>query len=184
MSNRVDRGRERVNKIASEVMPQGFDNINNNMIRLIKEHPEKKEVLENQLAKLPQLRPKLEKEFPRTMWHYNLNPQVLPQFLGDLRSMTWIFLTSKNKHAFITSDNPVYFEGSGRPEPRVIFPICSTTVLLASWHDKIREDYYNVKDSFVREINKRIASEVTRYVFYSQNDPGIISLVNKKNLKY
>jgi hypothetical protein len=187
MLKRVPRGLQRAKEDAPKIMEAVFNDTQLTIERFIKERPEKKELLQKHLAELPVIKSKWEKEFPRETWYKNFTPDTSPQVKGVLSSMTWIFLKSENKNAFITSDNPVFFFegiGMGKPESQVIFPISRKIVLFASWQQNRKEGYFRIKESAIKEINKRIASAATRYVFYSKNDTGIVALVNKKGYEF
>ena len=100
--------------------------------------------------------------------------------------MTWTFLTSEKKQPFLTNDNPVFFFeglGIGKHQSEITFPISGTIALWATWRTNLAEGYVAAKDAATREINRRIASAATRYVYYSIQAPWVVSLINKKNLK-
>lgn len=187
MLQRVPRGLERTKAIAPEVLDQIFSDLERDILRLITEHPSKKNVLQNRLQELPSLKLKYESDFPMEVWYQNLTPDSLPRFRTILSTMTWVFLTSDKRQPFLTSDNPVFFfEGLGinNPESEITFPISSNITLWATWHKNVLEDYITAKDNIVREINRRTASAATKYVYYSEEAQWVVNLINKKKLRF
>jgi hypothetical protein len=186
MLKRVPRGMERTKTNAPKVLNKVFASVENDILKLIQEHPSKASVLESRLQELHSLKSKYENEFPLELWYNNLTPDNTPGLLALLPAMTWIFLTSEKRQPFLANDNPVFFFeslGIGKPESEITFPISSTIALWAIWRKNLVEGYTTAKDAVIREINRRTASAATKYVYYSIEAPWVVSLINKKNLK-
>lgn len=186
MLQRVPKGLERTKAKAPEVLDQVFNDLKSEITRLIVEHPSKKSVLQKRLQELPSLKLKYENDFPIEVWYQNLKPDALPQVRAVLPAMTWIFLTSDKRQPFLTNDNPFFFFeglGIGRPESEITFPISSTITLWATWHKNVLEGYIAAKENVIREINRRTASAVTKYAYYSEEAQWVVNLINKKNLR-
>ena len=180
---RVPHGLQRMRDKSPSIFKGVIENTIKQINLLISQHPEKKENLLKSLDEVHRVESKWVNEFPLEVWYRNLTPDALPNVQSVLQKMNWIFLTSENKHAFITSDNPVFFFesiGMGKPESQIFFPISSQIVLFLNWHSRYPKSYLNVKDTSIRQINKRIASTATRFVYHSTENPGIASLVNKQ----
>ena len=64
MLQRVPRGLERTEAIAPEVRDQFFDGLDREILRLIEEHPSKRNVLQNWRQELPGLKLKYERDPP------------------------------------------------------------------------------------------------------------------------
>jgi hypothetical protein len=184
---RVPRGLQRVKEESPIVTNEIFEKLEMKIHSLKKEHPENTVLLSKRLDELPGIRHKWESFLPKDVWYNMLTPDTLPQVLTIISDMNWIFLTSQKKHAFITSDNPVFFfeqVGLANSEAQVFFPISSNIALFISWKKSLKNLYIRVKDSTLPQINKRIASTATKYIYHSENNQGIVSLVNKDKLKF
>jgi hypothetical protein len=183
MAKRVPRGLERMKSLAPKVIEDMFNKLQGDILQLIKEYPSKRDALEAKLNELPSLKLQYETEFPVDIWYQNLKPDMSPQLLTILPQMTWIFLTSDRGQPFLTNDNPFFFDeglGIGKPESEITFPISSDLTLWANWNKNLKEGYGHAQESIIREINRRTASNATRYVYYSQNAEWVTSLINKR----
>ncbi len=179
---RVPRGLDRTKSYA----PKFLDDLNNRILKLMEANPSKIDILQDRQQEIKSLRLKFENEFPRELWSEYLKPDVTPQTLATIPKMTWNFLTSQTTQLFLTNDNPVFFFenlGVGRPESEITFPISSTITLWATWRKDLKENFIKANESAVKEINRRIASNTTKYVFYSLSAPSVVNLINKKNFR-
>jgi hypothetical protein len=185
MMQHVDRGLERTKEIAPKVADKIFDDLEQKILSDIEQDSSKKERLLAILQNIPNLKTKYLNDFPLEIWYKNLNPEVLPQVLAILPAMTWIFFVSEKGLPFLTSDNPLFFfewQGIGKPESEVTFPISSEIVLWATWRKDLKKNQYvKQKEPIIREINRRIASSATKYVYYSLEADWVVRLINKKS---
>ena len=182
---RVDRGLERMKTNAPKVLERVFYNVENQLTRLIEVHPSKRNILQQRLQELASLKPKYEKEFPIEIWYELIHSNALPQIRAILPAMTWVFFASNKKQHFLTSNNPVFFFewlGIGRPESEITFALSSTVALWATWRN-VKEGYIPIKENLIREINRRIVSIATKYVYYSEEAQWVVNLINKKNFR-
>jgi hypothetical protein len=108
--------------------------------------------------------------------------------LGALLDMTWRIVESTGPQFFITSDNPaVYFRaegyGLGGEETEVVMPI-STKVALHGSRDRIHSNLsqLTVNQKTVREFNKRIVRDATRFVFTHDKAPWLAKLLKRDDL--
>ena len=106
---RVPHGLQRMRDKSPSIFKGVIENTIKQINLLISQHPEKKENLLKSLDEVHRVESKWVNEFPLEVWYRNLTPDALPNVQSVLQKMNWIFLTSENKHAFITSDNPVFF---------------------------------------------------------------------------
>ena len=112
-------------------------------------------------------------EPPKQVWLAGIAPEMTPRVQEAIRRMTWAFLTFEKGAAFLTCDNPVFFfraMGIGKPESEISFPISSHIMLWLSWRSDFSEAYYPVTERIVKEMNRRTASNASRYVFHSRDD--------------
>ncbi len=93
--------------------------------------------------------------------------------VAALLSMTWRIVESTGPQLFLTSDNPsVYIRyegyGLGGKESEIVMPISPSFALHGSRND-CHPNFSRVKahQKILREINKRIVSQATRFVFFT-----------------
>jgi hypothetical protein len=105
----------------------------------------------------------------------------LPQFYGTiynvLMNMGWSFLVRQEPPYFLTSDNPFIFterRGLGNEKAEIIFPIAKNVMLWATWKD--RNKFIPLNEN-INEVNKIIANNATRFVFYCEEAEWIYKLV-------
>lgn len=184
MLKRVPRGLERAREQAPKVIESVFSNLKDDIIRLIREHPSKTDKLQKILQELPNLKTKYENSFPMEVWYKNILPDTSTKLHMIVPAMTWTFLISDRQQPFITNDNPIFFFesiGIGKQESEITFPISNSIALWATWRTNVKEGYVVASNTVIREFNRRIASSATRYVYYSQKEPWVINLINRKN---
>jgi len=121
---------------------------------------------------------------PDVIWQGAITDEESTQKLVDcIASMTWRFLTVDQEPVFLTGDNPVYFPpeiGMGNADSELSFPISSHVTLWATRRLDLQEGYFPTKMRIVKEMNRRIASETTRYVFRAKEEDWILPLIKKK----
>jgi hypothetical protein len=99
-----------------------------------------------------------------------------------LSRMTWLFLTFDRRPAFLASDNPVFHfrsMGIANAGSEVSFPVSSHIVLWATWRMDLEEGYAPTREACVRELNRRTASNATRYLFHAADEEWVLPLLCK-----
>jgi len=89
-----------------------------------------------------------------------------------LNDMNWLLLSRENSPYFLTCDNPFLFterRGLLDSEAEIIFPISKSVALLATRNHNKDIDYMPVEESFVQQVNKYVALNATRYVYYCED---------------
>ena len=112
----------------------------------------------------------------------NLHKYKSEEVTELLNNMTWRFLVIESEPAFLTSDNPVfYFEGMGlnKPESELSFPISSNIVLWSTWRQDLPEGYFQTNKQVVKEMNRRMAQNASRYIFYASEKKWIMPFIKK-----
>jgi hypothetical protein len=186
MMERVPEGLKRTKEIFPKVREEVFEGLEKSILKLIEENPSKKEILQQRLKELPYYKTKYENEFPQEIWYRSISANTFPRTRLVLPTMTWRFLTSDKKQPFLTNDNPVfYFKSLGiaRPNSEITFPISSEIALWATW-DNVKECFLLAKEPIVQEINRRTASNTTRFAYYSMEANWVTNLINKKHWKF
>ena len=182
MLKRVPRSRERRREMSPGIIDSVFGDLEMQLAELLAAEPTN-EVLLRRRDEVKQLRAKYEAEIPREIDHQLLPPETSPRLLAALQEMTWLFWVHDKEPVFLTSDNPVfYFEGIGvgQEHSEVTFPISSHIVLWATWRRNQLEEYVRIRETLIRELNRRTASAATRYVFHRSAEPWVMKLLNRR----
>lgn len=111
------------------------------------------------------------------------SPWASQRIIGTIASMCWRIGHASAPHFFLTSDNPVhFFKGLGLANARseLTFPISADLALYASWRGKIGATLaFSAPASLVKECNRRVAFEATRFVFSPKREPWIATIAHK-----
>ena len=73
--------------------------------------------------------------------------------------------------------------GVGRRQSEITFPISSNIVLWANWRADIKNGYSETNNQIVREINRRTATNITRFCYFSADEAWIQKFINKEGHK-
>lgn len=184
MLKRVPQGKIIINELAPNVAQETKDEFDFQISELIRSYPEKADLLEKKRKEIADTLNKYAIDPPKDFWLDLINPSRTPNVIKLLQMMTWTFLTVDDYPAFLTCDNPIYYfpwMGMGQPNSEVTFPISSNIALLASWSRNIIDGYYPVKAQSAREVNRRTASNATRFVYHCRQEKWIHKFINKPN---
>jgi hypothetical protein len=157
-----------------------LDKLENDLITLIAEIPEKAEIGRKRIEELRSIR-KENRINPTEIWHKLINPENFPQMRWTMLHMTWRFVTTKYDQ-FVTCDNPVFLHkgtGLNKSNSELYVPICARIGLWLTWQGS--EGYCDTNQQFINEANRRMVWKATRYIFFPRNSPAILKLVNKPN---
>lgn len=184
MLKRVPQSKIRMKEMAPGVTQQQEEKWDQEISKLLNEHPEKTDLLEKRRAEIKQNLEKYSINPPKDFWLTLIPPERSPNVINVLQQMTWHFLTFDEYPAFLSCDNPVFYftwMGIGKPESEVTFPISSNIVLWATWRKDIEEKYSEIKRQALKEINRRTATNATRFVYHTRNESWIPKFISKKN---
>jgi len=182
MMKRVPKGKDRAAEITPSIAGRFSQEIDEALSIIATEQPERNEFIEMRRAEIQEILARYSEEPPKKIWLDNIPPERTPRILEAIAGMTWRFLTFDKHPAFFSSDNPIFFFtdiGIGKPESEVTFPISSSVVLWASWRPNLREGYFPTNKQVVKEINRRTASNATRFVFHCKKEHWILPFVIK-----
>jgi hypothetical protein len=125
--------------------------------------------------------------YPVQMHQGIVNASTASFLTQALEHMTWHLLKAPAGHAFVTCDNPVFYDkplGFGGSLSEVTFPISSEYALFASWwklsNDFVIEVGHNVFD----EINRRTINNAIKHVYCSKSLEAIATLFGSANYDY
>ncbi len=125
---------------------------------------------------------KFEEEVPQQVIDHFRIPWPSEKIVGYIYNMTWRFGTSSGPSFYITSDNPAFIlSGLGKPESELSFPISSDLALYGSWQGQKGSFLFDAPQKLVKEVNRRVASVATRFLFYRECRGWVALLARKPN---
>lgn len=104
----------------------------------------------------------------------------MPRVQSAMVAMRWQYFIAPIGDFFVTCDNPLfrYSElGLNKPNSEFVFPISSQIVIVASWFHDNPESFVHVDSHKVREVNRRIISSASTWVFAKENAKRVYDLV-------
>jgi hypothetical protein len=104
-----------------------------------------------------------------------------PKFLAG---MTWLFMVSKDQEIYITNDNPVFIHpriGMNKINSELTFPISSDVTLwiVPRW-EYLNLSYVEAKPAFIKEANRRIVFNASRFFYSGKKRDWIPNIMRKK----
>jgi len=142
-------------------------------------------VIERILARLEVLHATYAADPPDVVRNRIKSPWPPKAIFEILYEMTWRVLKSSGPSFFLTSDNPAFFFlglGLGTPEAEFCMPLSTTHAIHASWQTAPEKlVFIEELQPVVKEINRRIASAATRFVFYHEHTEWIQVLLGKED---
>lgn len=183
MLKRVPQSKIRMKKTAPVVAQSLQQKWDKEISKLILENPSQTDLFEKRRTEIKANLEKYSKNLPKDFWLELIPPERTPNIVKVIPKMTWLFLTCEKFPAFLTCDNPVfYFQGIGvgKPESEITFPISSNIVLWGTWRNDIQEGYSPIKNQAIREINRRTATNATRFIYHARDEEWIPRFINKQ----
>lgn len=180
---RVPKGKERLKQRAPEVTHQLRKQYHENLDLIIKQEPEKESLAEKRRVEIDHILDEYSKKPPDDVWHKIIPAESTPQMVSAITTMTWCFFVSEEKPAFLTCDNPVFFfpgMGVGNKDSELSFPITSHISLWATRRTDISEGYIPTNKNVIKEMNRRVAFNTSRYVFHTIKEEWILPFIKKK----
>ena len=182
MIRRVPFHRAWARELSIERMPETMDIVRNNgrsYIRQLAEHRHLSEgEVEGLFARMEETIQRMGRDLPTEAIERIDCPFPSEVILAALHDMTWRIVVSSGPQFFITSDNPaVYIRyegyGLGGKEAEIVMPI-SPAVALHGSRDRSHSDLSRlpVRQKIVREINKRLVSQASRFISRRTVRPG------------
>ena len=183
MLKRVPQSKIRMKKMAPAVAQSLQQKWDKEISKLILENPSQTDLFEKRRAEIKANLNKYSKNLPKDFWLELIPSERTPNIVKVIPKMTWLFLTCEKFPAFLTCDNPVfYFQGIGvgKPESEITFPISSNIVLWATWRSDIQKEYSQIKNQAIKEINRRTATNATRFIYHARDEDWIPRFINKQ----
>ena len=183
MLKRVPQSKIRMKKMAPNVTQSLQQKWDKEISKLALENPSQKKLFEKRRIEIKANLDKYSKNIPKDFWLELIPPDRTPNTVEAISKMTWLFLTYEKFPVFLTCDNPVfYFQeiGVGKAKSEITFPISSNIVLWATWRSDIQEGYSPIKNQAIKEINRRTATNATRYTYHAKDADWIPRFINKQ----
>jgi hypothetical protein len=192
MLQRTPFHRQWTKEISKDIVPKAIEMVREHghtQIRLFAQANRRSEEWVNAwLTQMGQSIEKLDGKAPQEAIERMNNPFPSETIVAVLLDLTWRIVESGGPQLFITSDNPaVYFRaegyGLGGKETEVVMPI-STTVALHGSRNRCHPNLTRVKASqqTVREFNKRMVRDASRFVFTHDKAPWLAKLLRRDDL--
>ena len=141
-------------------------------------------MLSARLTEADAVREKFSKRTPAEVRRRYETPWPFESCLTAIHVMHWrVLRASGGPSRFLTSDNPVhFFEGLGlcHAECELILPLTSDVLLHCSWQPCRPLERVEAGERLVKEMNRRIASGATRFVFYHKEATWVLSAARNK----
>ena len=155
---------------------------------LREDHEIPDDLADRRLVEVEGCREKLKAQPPQSVLDRIRCPWPSENVVNALFSMRWRFGVATGPSFFITSDNPVFFfraYGVGREESELTFTISSEVVLCGDRQSQqsAAPEYLKLPEKYAKEVNRRIASEATRFIFH-RDRPNWIPVIAKKEKPY
>lgn len=182
MWKRVPEARSRVSKRMPEVAASVRDNLHQELDAAVRTRPDFAESAESKKRQVNEIIARYERDPPPDIWHKSLATESTPRVIDSLQTMNWRFLISEREQ-FLTCDNPVFFfqdEGIGKPYSELSIPFSSNITLWANRRDTPTQTFIHAKPSVVRELNRRMAFNATRFVYSERNERWILPFICKE----
>lgn len=183
MWKRVPIGKNRLKERAPGVTADLRETLHRELDTAAAKDPSKEGLALRRKTEIDEILDRYSKEPPEDIWHQIIPAERTPQMIVALATMSWTFFTFDENPSFLTGDNPVFFFshlGIGRAESELSFPVSSHVTLWATRRVDFLEGYFPATSAIVKEMNRRIASVTTRYVFHAKDEDWILPFLSKK----
>jgi Protein of unknown function (DUF4238) len=178
---RVPEGRSRAATLLPEVAASLRQEIHEGLSAVAREMPDLAAITEARKAEVDLVIDKYSRELPPNIWQTSLTADTSWDAVKSLLSMNWRFLWS-DRLQFLTCDNPVFFfshEGIGNLTSELTIPLSSSVVLWANRRRLPAASVVAAPPAVVREINRRMAYNSTRFVYAQRAEAWILPFVCK-----
>jgi len=185
MAQRVEKHKERIDRLKPEVVESFYERHINAIQNLIEEHPEKRDLLKSRLNELIQMKNEYEQGVPLEVDIKSKEPMLRDAIVDHFISMKWRIILSYEQE-YITSDNPLFFfEGIGVANDisEVTIPLSKNIGLLMTNESSRDEIVRSISPRVVREFNRRTVYFSSRFVYSSKKFSWLNKLMAKKSIK-
>ncbi|WP_435017606.1 DUF4238 domain-containing protein [Tundrisphaera sp. TA3] len=192
MIRRIPFHREWGRGIAADYLPGAIEEERRNFPVLLREvaeqHGHDEDWVQARIAVMERVLKEHQGELPQNIVDMVDSPFPSENVVAVLLTMHWRVLQSTGPQHFVTSDYPANFflkEGIGLAvkDTELIFPISKEVALHGSHQPVVRPFFRDpANQRFVREVNKRMIMQATRFVFSHDNASWIAKLLTRTDL--
>lgn len=182
MWKRVPQGKQLFRDTAPVVAQKLSAQYHADLDAIASSEPDKALFVAKRRAEIDEIITKYSEDPPKDIWLGIIPPERSPRVVAAIRRMLWTFLMFEEEPVFLTCDNPLFYFrriGVANLESEITFPISCHITLLATWKSDLPQDYVPVTQQIVKEINRRTASNATRYVYSGYDEDWILPFVLK-----
>ncbi len=182
MLKRVPYAKERLKTAAPKVSEELEKDIDAEFEKRRKKNPSKTRELEKRRREAKGILNRISGESLEDVWLDVIPQEMTPKISRLLSQMTWRFFICEEPNSFLSCDNPVFFHesiGMAKEHSELTFPISSHIVLWVTWWGQDGE-YINATNLIIKEINRRMASNATRFIYFNKKRDWVVTLANKK----
>lgn len=185
MLKRVPYRRQRALALVPQVLDNTITEVRDWLMSLVGDPGVDQAVLEERLGQVDAIYEKYKCEPPAEVIKRIREPWPTGEMIELVQHMTWTVLETSGPSFFITCDNPVfYFRAYGlkNQDAEVCFPLSTRYALHCCWR-KTNTDvlFVSAPQSFVREINRRLASTTARFAFYHEHAEWVHRILSKES---
>lgn len=178
---RVPEGRARFAAHLPEVAESVKNELHESLSAAAATNPDLAHLAETRKEEVSSIIERYQREKPAAIWQSSLMKESSAKVVDSTLSMNWCFLCS-DRLQFLTCDNPVFFfshEGINQPTSELTVPLSSSVALWATRRPIHGSTYVSALPVAVREINRRTATNATRFVYSMRTEPWILPFVCK-----
>ncbi len=185
MLKRVPYRRARASSLVPQVLDSTVTEIRDWLRNLIGDAGVDQAALRERLAQVDAIYEKYQRKPPPEVIRQIREPWPTAEMIGLVQQMTWRVLETSGPNFFMTCDNPAFFfsaYGLKNPDAEVCFPLSTRYALHCCW-PKSNADvvFLGAPQSFVREINRRLASTTVRFAFYHERAEWVHKILSKES---
>jgi len=180
---RVPAGRERVRESTPTVADQIKYELDTALDNLVRIDGTATELVEKRRAEIASYIDKIKLERPTSLWHGSLTVESGLDAGRGGAAMKWMILHTSGPRYF-ASDNPVFFfksDGVGNVTSELTLPLSSSASLVGIHTTSSLPLHCQASDRHVREVNRRTASNASRYIFTEQVEPWMKDFLLKSS---
>lgn len=182
---RVPRSRERRRKQFPETVREAVGNVRSQLLDYLARGEGEAAVIRKRLEEIEGLEERLIESPPEKVLEQMKSPWPSRAVVEAILTMNWRIVDTDGPQYFITTDNPGFFfssYGLATPKSEFVLPL-SSTVALAGYRSLQAAPLKflgTIRQALVREINRRLLSEATRFIFSSRRESWIPKVAAKK----
>ena len=182
MMCRVPRYRDKGKELAAESLPRVASDLRNK-IRDFEESglltgPDAERLIEETDA----VEMKLSCQTPENVQEQICSPWPRPHWVSLVYSMHWRYVKATSGQYFVTTDNPVFHfrcYGFARERAELTFPVSTDLAIFGSWQPIRGNNVVERRTQFVKEANRRLISDATRFVYFRSKAQWITKVADK-----